>query len=119
MKNALTLFSLGLFAAIASAELARSAGFQAPHILSISNGVIALSVVLLLKLLLADYGAKARPVALPVSRRSTDALRRGSIASAYHHIYAVRRGVEAARLATPNRVVVFPRRAPIHSRHTT
>lgn len=116
MKNALTLSSLVLVAAITIAELVRSAGLQAPHVLGIGQAALAFSALVLTQLMLADYGAKARPIALPGSRRFPHARRLGSTASAYHHVYAVRRGIEAARLASPNRVVVSPRRTPLHSR---
>jgi hypothetical protein len=115
MKNTLALSSLVIFAAVASAELVRAAGLQAPSLLNFSNGILAFSAVLLMQLLLADYGAKVRPIALPRSRPLARSLRRPSMASAYHHVYAVRRGTETARLATPNRAVTFPRRLPAHS----
>jgi hypothetical protein len=112
MKKLLTLTSVFVLVAAAGSELATSAGLHAPATLGVGDAFLALTVAIFALIVLADYGPKPRPIALRLQPTAT--LRRPSIAAAHHHVYAIRRGAEAARLArVSSRMAYFPRRTHI------
>lgn len=116
MKKALTFSSLFVLGGYAMIELANSLGAQLPDELSLGNAFAAFAGILFVAIMLADYGPKVRPIPLPVRVRRFSQPPRISIAAAHHHVYAIRRGAEAARLGVPSRVVVFPRNTPTRCR---
>jgi hypothetical protein len=112
MKKLLTLTSVFVLIAAAATELATSAGLHAPATLGLGNAFLTFTVATFALIVLADYGRKPRTLSLRL--RPAAALRRPSIAAAHHHVYAIRRGAEAARLArVPSRITYFPRRTHV------
>lgn len=110
MKTHLILSSLLILAGYAAIELAKSAGVSLPDALNVGNAVIAFTVVSLALVVLADYGPKVRPIPVVFRTRRIAVPCRRSVAVAHHHLYAIRRGAEAARLAAaPARVAVYPK----------
>ncbi len=95
MKKILTLSSLALVGIYAAAEFAAAAGLAVPAVINAQNLLIAFVVGLTSLIIVTDY-APRKTLALPVrstpSARSSAARRQG---------YSIRRGAEAARLATP------------------
>ncbi|ACB76321.1 hypothetical protein [Opitutus terrae] len=113
MKKLLSLSALFVLAGYAVVDLAKFSGAALPSVLNAGNAFVLFATLGFALLLHADYGRKVRPIPLPVRAKLP---RWHSVAVAQRHVYAIRRGVEAARLApAPSRVVVFPRR--VSSRH--
>lgn len=114
MKSHLALSSLLVITGYAVVDVARYAGVSLPTFLNAQNALSAFVLLSLALVVLSDYGRKVRPIALP-ARTWTPHVRRhlrpahGSIAAAQRHIYAIRRGSEAARLAPAPKIVIFPR----------
>lgn len=112
MKNILSRSALLVLSGYVLADAARSLGLYVPDALNLGSAFLAYVGVMSALLLVADYGPKARPVKLPVFTRNTQQ-HRPSVAAAYRHVYAIRRGAEAARLAkAPGRIVIFPHNTP-------
>ncbi len=114
MKKLLTLSSLLIVGGYAAVELARDAGVRLPAAFTPVNALIAFTLVSLSLIALADYGPKSRAIAVRAPARREGPKRLHSIAAAHHHVHAIRRGAEAARLASISPAVVcFPRRRSV------
>lgn len=109
MKHTLLLSSLAILGSYVSVELARASGIQVPATLNAGNAFVAFVVVVGALIVLADYGRKLPALRTAPVTVATARTPGRSIAAAHHHVYAIRRGTQAARLAHPSRVVVFPR----------
>lgn len=115
MKTHLAFSALVVAGSYAAVELARSVGVSLPVWLNLGNAFLAFTVVTTALVVTADYGPKSRPIALPAPVRRMKSLRPHSIAAAHHHLYAIRRGAEAARLSAPPMcVTVYPRNNVAH-----
>lgn len=109
MKTILQLISLLTVSGYAAAQVAAASGFQVPASVNVSNAVIVLTVGFVALLLMADYGkvAQCSPAAVRVAHTNT-AHSGPAIARARRSAYSIRRGAEAARLASPSTVASFP-----------
>lgn len=105
MKKILSLSALILVGITAAAELAATAGLSVPAVINTQNLLVAFVVGFTALIVAVDYAPRkmlALPARTAAPRNTGDR----------HSAYSIRRGAEAARLATPPaRVAIFPKSA--------
>jgi hypothetical protein len=116
MKMFLHLSSLIIAGGYAAAELAETMGAHLPTLINIENALIAFICVLTAAILTADYARRAGTLSKPANApaAATASATRRPLVGARRRVRAIRRGAEAARLATPpSKVTVFPKRRSV------
>jgi hypothetical protein len=107
MKNILHLISLLAVGGYAAAQFAGAGGYHVADAINASNLVSVLTFAGIALLLLADY---RQPRRASLADRRADIANTTSVVTAPRRrsAYSIRRGAEAARLASPTAVIRFP-----------